>query len=65
MGDISLTGGTVIGLLVALLALSVAIVFVYRNYIKKQQDADLSAKYDDGTIENYLISRNKYPEANE
>ena len=63
MGDISLTGSTVVGLIVGLVLLSVAIVFLYRNYIKKQQDSDLSVKYDDGTIENYLKSRNKYPEA--
>ncbi len=63
MGDISLTGGTVVGLILGLVLLSTAIVFLYRNYIKKQQDSGLSSKYDDGTILSYLKSRNKYPEA--
>ncbi len=63
MGDLSLTGQTVGLLFLGLLLLTIAIIFAYRTYIKKQADSDLSAKYDDSNIKSYLKSRNKYPEA--
>ena len=61
--DISFNGTTVGIFVLGLVVMTIAIIYIYRAYIKRQTADSLHEKYDDGSITSFLNSRNKYPEA--
>ena len=64
MGDITLTGGAALGLILFMAVLVIGIIFFLRSRYGKSADGSLSEKYADHQWSSPLEASNKYPDVN-